>query len=121
MACVTDESWVALPKMLSERLSLREEEEVEEEPGFFDSESAAYRLEKVFPVYASGIPKPEPDPVVEADSSGDPIWDAVREEAKLEVRIYISNFVFLCHISSYTLLLEVLGFLGSEVNPSVCM
>lgn len=88
MACVTDESWVALPKMLSERLSLREEEEEEEQPGFFDSEYTAYRLEKVFPVYALGVPKPDSDPVVPADSSGDPIWDAVRVEAKLEVQIY---------------------------------
>ena len=89
MACVTDESWVALPKMLSERLSFKEDEVEEEEPGFFGSESAAYRLEKVFPVYALGIPKSESDPVVVvAHSSGDPIWDAVREEAKSEVLNY---------------------------------
>lgn len=87
MACVSDESWVALPKMLSERLALREEDRHDDEqPSFFVSESTAYRLEKVFPVYALGIPKPDSDPVNRASVSGDPIWDAVREEAKLEVQ-----------------------------------
>ncbi|KAL6220790.1 hypothetical protein ACLB2K_008545 [Fragaria x ananassa] len=122
MACVTDESWVALPKMLSERLSLREEEEVEEEPGFFDSESAAYRLEKVFPVYALGIPKPEPDPVVEADSSGDPIWDAVREEAKLEAEKepILSSFLY-ASILAHDRLEQALAFVLANrlQNPTL--
>lgn len=87
MACVSDESWVALPKMLSERLALRQEDRHDDEqPSFFGSESTAHRLEKVFPVYALGIPKPDSDPVKPASVSGDPIWDAVREEAKLEVQ-----------------------------------
>ncbi|KAL6222188.1 hypothetical protein ACLB2K_005580 [Fragaria x ananassa] len=122
MACVTDESWVALPKMLSDLLSLREEEEVEEEPGFFDSESAAYRLEKVFPVYASGIPKPEPDPVVEADSSGDPIWDAVREEAKLEAEKepILSSFLY-ASILAHDRLEQALAFVLANrlQNPTL--
>ncbi|PRQ47246.1 putative serine O-acetyltransferase [Rosa chinensis] len=123
MACVTDESWVALPRMLSERLSLREEEaEEEEEPGFFDSESAAYRLEKVFPVYALGIQKPESDPVVVADSSDDPIWDAVREEAKLEAEKepILSSFLY-ASILAHDCLEQALGFVLANrlQNPTL--
>lgn len=120
MACVTDESWVALPKMLSERLSLREEEE--EKPGFFDSEYTAYRLEKVFPVYALGVQKPDSDPVVPADSSGDPIWDAVRVEAKLEAEKepILSSFLY-ASILAHDCLEQALGFVVANrlQNPTL--
>ncbi|XP_050369672.1 serine acetyltransferase 2-like [Argentina anserina] len=122
MACVTDESLVALPIMLSERLSLNEEEVDEEEPGFFGNESAAYRLEKVFPVYALGIVKPEPDPVAVADSSGDPIWDAVREEAKLEAEKepILSSFLY-ASILAHDCLEQALGFVLANrlQNPTL--
>lgn len=42
-------------------------------------------LEKVFPVYAMRVWRPESESVVLVPGSGGPIWDAVREEAKLEV------------------------------------
>lgn len=90
MACLSDESWVSLPKMLSERLTLRGGDQNEEEDlkkkSFVESKRTQYRIEKVFPVYALGISKPESDSVVNSgDPIADPIWDAVKEEAKLEV------------------------------------
>jgi serine O-acetyltransferase len=89
MACLSDESWVSLPKMLSERLSLRGDRDEEENKRFVDSKITQYRLEKVFPVYAMGISRPDSDSVVSVgnlgDAVSDPIWDAVTEEAKLEV------------------------------------
>ena len=55
-------------------------------------------------VYAKGTNKLEFDPVL-LDSGYDPIWDAIREEAKLEVLTY-----FLCIIAS------CYGFESSCVN-----
>lgn len=50
---------------------------------------SAYRLEKVFPVYAMGtIPDPNPASVLDR---ADPIWVAVKHEAKLEVS-HLSTF-----------------------------
>nr|POF15472.1 hypothetical protein CFP56_60900 [Quercus suber] len=44
-----------------------------------------YRIDKAFLVYALGISKPEFDSVVNSgDPIADPIWDAMKEEAKLE-------------------------------------
>lgn len=54
--------------------------------------SMEYPMEKVFPVYAMGFSKADVggDVSVEILGSavGDPIWDAVREEAKLEVLFF---------------------------------
>lgn len=88
MAClsVSDESWVSsLPK---KRVSLRrhDADETQTQPKF------AYRLDKVFPVYALGISSSDSD----SDSLvslADPIWDAVREEAK-SVVIHFSIIFF---------------------------
>jgi len=44
--------------------------------------SSSYRLEKVFPVYAMGLPDPDPESILDVS---DPIWEAVKQEAKLEV------------------------------------
>ncbi|CAN6680574.1 unnamed protein product [Malus baccata var. baccata] len=127
MACVSDESWVALPKMLSDRLSLseddrRDDDDDDDQPGFFRSESTAYRLEKVFPVYALGIPKPESDPVGLASVSGDPIWDAVREEAKLEAEKepILSSFLY-ASILAHDCLEQALGFVLANrlQNPTL--
>lgn len=89
MACLSDEkNWVSLPKMLSHRASLNEDKRdlEDDKPNSFRSQSTAvYRLEKVFPVYALGISKPDLDFDVSLSNLGDPIWDAVRSEAKLEV------------------------------------
>lgn len=50
--------------------------------------SSAYRL---FPVYAMGALDPTPEPELDGP---DPIWNAVREEAKLEVNSINSLFHF---------------------------
>uniref|UniRef100_A0A6N2LQS5 serine O-acetyltransferase n=1 Tax=Salix viminalis TaxID=40686 RepID=A0A6N2LQS5_SALVM len=75
--------------MLSKRLSIQEGKEdgvKEEEPtNSFAPDSTHFPFEKVFPVYAMGFLKPESDPVLLPADSRDPIWDAVREEAKIEV------------------------------------
>jgi serine O-acetyltransferase len=42
-------------------------------------------LEKVFPVYALGLPDPNPDYILDGS---DPIWEAIKAEAKLEVRFH---------------------------------
>ncbi|CAJ1930628.1 unnamed protein product [Sphenostylis stenocarpa] len=54
--------------------------------------SSAYRL---FPVYAMGCPDPYPTPEPELDGP-DPIWNAVRDEAKLEAEKepILSSFLY---------------------------
>jgi hypothetical protein len=42
-------------------------------------------LEKVFPVYALGLFDPNPDYILDGS---DPIWEAIKAEAKLEVRFH---------------------------------
>lgn len=44
-----------------------------------------FEIERVFPVYAMGSSKPSAPLTAVASDLGDPIWDAVREEAKLDV------------------------------------
>lgn len=74
-----------------------------------------FRFEKVFPVYAMGVLKPDPDPVLAEFSSGsdldDSIWDAVREEAKLEAEKepILSSFLY-ASILSHDCLERALGF-----------
>lgn len=53
--------------------------------------SSSYRLEKVFPVYAMGLPDPDPESILDVS---DPIWEAVKQEAKHEVNIYIFFYFF---------------------------
>lgn len=91
MACLNDQSWApSLPEMLSTRLSFKEDIE----NGEIDANSTPSPFEKVFPVYAMGVSKPNSDPVVLPADSADPIWDAVREEAKLEVPVSFFSFSF---------------------------
>lgn len=74
--------------MVSDRVSIKEDKPNDNKKPNFCSEFKACRLEKVFPVYALGIEQTESDPesvVSIANLDGDPIWDAVRLEAKLEV------------------------------------
>lgn len=83
MACVSDKRWELFPDMLS---TLQEREDGGETKVI----SIKFPFEKVFPVYAMGVvSKPDTDSV--ANSGHDPIWDAVRKEAKLEVPIFIVN------------------------------
>ncbi|PON50002.1 Serine O-acetyltransferase [Parasponia andersonii] len=124
MACLSEESWVSLPKMLSERASLRKERPNEDDKrNFMESEStASYRLDKVFPVYALGTSKPDPEPVVSVANSADPIWDAVREEAKLvaENEPILSSFLY-ASILSHDCLEQALGFVLANrlQNPTL--
>ncbi|KAK3014056.1 hypothetical protein RJ639_008050 [Escallonia herrerae] len=71
--------------MLSRRRVLTEVNKEKEEGG---SKLMEYKLEKVFPVYAMGFSQLDPSLVLSGFRSGavvgDPIWDTVREEAKLE-------------------------------------
>ncbi|TXG59896.1 hypothetical protein EZV62_014469 [Acer yangbiense] len=95
MACLGDEGWCSVPKMRLERLSLNEEQDgggVES-----DTDSVQFPFEKVFPVYAMvGFSRPGSGSDLSVLNSGrDPIWEAVREEAKLEVRVNVVFIEFL--------------------------
>jgi len=59
-------------------------------------------LEKVFPVYAMGIPNPVMDSSLQNSDCFDPIWDDVRKEAQLEVPIIFSLFFYpLCSLTFF--------------------
>lgn len=67
-------------------------------------------MEKVFPVYAMGLSKANVGGDVVSSEIldsivGDPIWDAVREEAKLEVLF----FVF-CRLFGLVQVVLMMGF-----------
>lgn len=89
MTCLSDESGAPLLSEMIPRRVLIKEQSLE---GYLECPP-----EKVFPVYAMGVCRPESEPVVSVSGSGDPIWDAVREEAKLEVNPIsgIVKFLFL--------------------------
>lgn len=108
MACLSEESWFYLSKMvISAReggATFEEKKEEEEEGGEenFVSKPMEYnKLEKVFPVYAVGVSEPDPNLVGSVAKCGckpgDPIWDAISEEAKLEVidRFFPPFFLFM--------------------------
>ncbi|KAL7192863.1 hypothetical protein ACSBR2_024637 [Camellia fascicularis] len=117
MACLSDDSCFSLSDMLSTHTLLSKEEEEEEESSnnTLDSKFMELRLEKVFPVYAMGFSKPDPPPIVpllNSDSaSDDPIWDAVRQEAKLEAEKepILSSFLY-ASILAHDCLEQALGF-----------
>ena len=97
MACLSEDSWLCLAQKLSAGTALKEGE-VEEKEENFGSKPAEYQLEQVFPVYAVGILEPDPKLVGSVAKRGckpgDPIWEAVREEAKLEVICSFLDFLF---------------------------
>ncbi|XP_021897639.1 serine acetyltransferase 2-like isoform X1 [Carica papaya] len=116
MACLSDESWDSLPKMLSKSVSIKEDGEEE-------TNACEFPFEKVFPVYAIGIPKPDSDFVLSFSNSGaDPIWDTVREEAKLEAEKepILSSFLY-ASILSHDCLEQALGFVLANrlQNPTL--
>lgn len=81
MTCLSDEGGASLlSEMVPKRLSIKEESL----DGYLECSP-----ERVFPVYAMGVWRPESDYVVSVSGSGDPIWEAVREEAKLEVTQFL--------------------------------
>ena len=101
MAClsVSDQSWVSsLPKM---RASLGRQQPTDDADDDTQTQTQidhkfVYRLDKVFPVYALGIPSSNSDSDSDSlVSLADPIWDAVREEAKsVVIRIFIVFLFF---------------------------
>ncbi|KAK4765498.1 hypothetical protein SAY86_026588 [Trapa natans] len=70
-----------------------------------------FLAEKVFPVYAMGISRPEIESNVSVSDSGDPIWENVRKEAKLEAENepILSSFLY-ASILSHDCLEQALGF-----------
>ncbi|XP_058187144.1 serine acetyltransferase 2-like [Rhododendron vialii] len=103
-------TWVPFSGTLSKRLVIEEDENTPPNPKLME-----FRFDKVFPVYAMGVLKPDPDPLLAVLSSGsdldDPIWDAVREEAKLEAEKepILSSFLY-ASILSHDCLEQALGF-----------
>lgn len=93
------------------------DEEKEEPKNVSGSEFMKYRLEKVFPVYAMGFSGPNSTEVVFSGAAdlgsfvSDPIWDAVREEAKLEAEKepILSSFLY-ASVLSHDCLEQALGF-----------
>ncbi|XP_015889556.1 serine acetyltransferase 2 [Ziziphus jujuba] len=125
MACLSGgENWVSLPKMLSRRVSLTDDKQNgDDKPSFFSPQSMAYRLEKVFPVYALGFnSKPELDSDMSVSDSDDPIWDEVRREAKLEAERepILSSFLY-ASILAHDCLEQALGFVLANrlQNPTL--
>lgn len=98
MALLRKEGRFSLSQKLSTAIIVNEEEaegegggkEPEEMIEISASEYTEYRLEKVFPMYALGTTKKNHyTSFLPSSTLGDPIWDAIREEAKLEVRFFI--------------------------------
>ncbi|KAL1315969.1 serine acetyltransferase 2-like [Arachis hypogaea] len=81
--------------------------------------SSAYRLEKVFPVYAMCGSDPESASVLDGS---DPVWEAVKEEAKLEAEKepILSSFLY-ASILSHDCLEQALAFVIANrlQNPTL--
>uniref|UniRef100_M0ZMP0 serine O-acetyltransferase n=1 Tax=Solanum tuberosum TaxID=4113 RepID=M0ZMP0_SOLTU len=100
-----------------------------EDPQIIGPNSAGmpeYRLEKVFPVYAVGVSEPDPNLIISvantASTLGDPIWDAVKLEAKLEAEKepILSSFLY-ASILTHDCLERALSFVLSNrlQNPTL--
>ena len=93
MAHLSHKTLVYLPEMRPEH----EAEEGQPRKSLGSFSSWPHRLENVFPVYAMGTSNPAVlDSSLHTSDCLDPIWDAVREEAKLEVpiKVFLSFFLF---------------------------
>ncbi|KAE8707187.1 Serine acetyltransferase 4 [Hibiscus syriacus] len=116
MGCVSEKRWESFPEMLSTGLSLKETEDGDEAA----LESVQFPFEKVFPVYAMSLSKPDIDSTVK--SGHDPIWDAVREEAKLEAEKepILSSFLY-ASILAHDCLEQALAFVLANrlQNPTL--
>jgi hypothetical protein len=60
-------------------------------------------IEKVFPVYALGLLDPNADYILDGS---DPIWEAIKAEAKLEVWYGFIIFLHHCFIQNYVNILN---------------
>ncbi|XP_054825424.1 serine acetyltransferase 2-like [Prosopis cineraria] len=128
MACVSDDSYTPLPSTVSRCLPLggQELQNMTDEPNSYDFLYSAYRLERGFPVYAMDIPNPDYDSVLASyvDHSGgaDLIWDAVKQEAKLEAeKEPILNSFLYANILSHDRLEQALAFVLANrlQNPTL--
>lgn len=120
MACLNDEAWNSIPKMLLNRLSLEQEQDDGDGAA---AESFQFPFEKVFPVYAMGFSNPNHDSLLSVPNSGfDPIWDAVTQEAKSEAEKepILSSFLY-ASILSHDCLEQALGFVIANrlQNPTL--
>ncbi|KAK8607402.1 hypothetical protein V6N13_053139 [Hibiscus sabdariffa] len=113
MGCVSDNRWESFPEMLSTVKETEDGEEATLEP-------VQFPFEKVFPVYAISLSKPDTDSIV--NSGHDPIWDAVREEAKLEAEKepILSSFLY-ASILAHDCLEQTLAFVLANrlQNPAL--
>lgn len=100
-SCLSDDTWFALSQMRTTTTLQVEDPQIigPNSPGMPE-----YCLEKVFPVYAVGVSEPDPNLIVSvantASTLGDPIWDAVKLEAKLEVCFFHSTFLLLLFLTT---------------------
>ncbi|XP_049382365.1 serine acetyltransferase 2-like [Solanum stenotomum] len=122
-SCLSEDNWFALSQMRT-TTTLQVED-----PQIIGPNSAGmpeYRLEKVFPVYAVGVSEPDPNLIVSvantASTLGDPIWDAVKLEAKLEAEKepILSSFLY-ASILTHDCLERALSFVLSNrlQNPTL--
>lgn len=127
MACLSEENWFYLSKMvLSTAGGASAFEEKEEEEENFGSKPVEYKLERVFPVYAVGVSEPDPNLVASVAKCGckpgDPIWDAISEEAKLEAEKepILSSFLYASILSHHCLELALSFVLANRLaNPTL--
>ncbi|XP_043708642.1 serine acetyltransferase 2-like [Telopea speciosissima] len=127
MAHLSDER-SSLCEMLSTFTLIENEEEKreEEKPKIYASKFMEYRLERVFPVYALGYAELDINAVASinnsASSTFDPIWDAMRAEAKSEAEKepILSSFLY-ASILSHGCLERALGFVLANrlQNPTL--
>ncbi|KAK7379723.1 hypothetical protein VNO78_34413 [Psophocarpus tetragonolobus] len=106
MARMSHKTLVSLPEMMSQN------EAKDGQPNTVGSFSSwPRRLENVFPVYAMGSSYPVMDSSLHTSDFVDPIWDAIREEAKLEAEKepILSSF-FYATILSHDCLEQALAF-----------
>ncbi|RAL52590.1 hypothetical protein DM860_017284 [Cuscuta australis] len=121
MACLTNDNRFALLRMVSTR-NREEASPLSNDYG----PMSEFLLEKVFPVYAVGVSEPDPNLVVSLANSGrgvgDPIWDAVRHEAKSEAdkEPILSSFLY-ASILSHDCLERALGFVLSNRLQSLTL
>ncbi|PHT56387.1 hypothetical protein CQW23_04873 [Capsicum baccatum] len=125
-SCLSDDTWYALSQMRT-TTSLTTTLQVEDPEKLGPNSSMAdYPIEKVFPVYAVGVSEPDPNLIVSvantASTVGDPIWDAVKLEAKLEAEKepILSSFLY-ASILTHDCLDRALSFVLSNrlQNPTL--
>ncbi|XP_038719603.1 serine acetyltransferase 2-like isoform X2 [Tripterygium wilfordii] len=128
MACLSDNTWVgagASMSVFSKRLSMAEEKQQKDEKVMETKSFIAWPFENVFPVYAK--PSLKSDSVLNlvnglCSDFNDPIWDAIREEAKVEAEKepILSSFLY-ASVLAHDCLEKALAFVlvNRLQNPTV--